>query len=149
MEQRHNNIFSNKYGKELLYLSFNIFLYELALIGNKYAQTAKHISRKENLVINFTSLVKIHFKKERSLSFYASLLNITSKYLTTAVKEITGKSAGKIVDGFVVQEARMLLENPDLTVSQISEELNFSDQSFFGKFFKRNTGFSPSEYRRI
>lgn len=147
---RHDNVPNHRYGKELLYLSFSTFLYELAAIGDKYSQSiTKQTSRKENTVLQFTSLVKIRFKSQRGLDFYASLLHITPKYLTTTVKEVTGKSASKIIESFVVQEAQMLLENQMLSVAQIADELNFSNQSFFGKFFKRLTGSSPSDYRKI
>lgn len=146
----HNNVPYHIYGKELLYLSFTAFLYELAAMGNKYAVSInRQASRKESIVLNFTALVKVHFKTQRNLSFYASLLHITPKYLTVTSKEITGKSAGEIIEGFVIQEARMLLDNRTLSIAQIAEELQFSDQSFFGKFFKRLTGFSPSEYRKL
>ena len=85
-----------------------------------------------------------YISKEKRL-----LPTATSKYLTTTINEITGKSTGKIIEIFVVQEAHMLLDNPTLSIAQISDELNFSHQSFFGKFFKRLTGFSPSAYRKI
>jgi AraC-like DNA-binding protein len=150
LAHNHNNVEQHVYGKELLYLSFTIFLYELAAMGNKYAESVnRQPSRKESIVINFTNLLKSHFKTQRSLSFYASKLHITPKYLTVTLKEITGKSAGEIIDSFVIQEARMLLDNRTLSIAQVAEELNFSDQSFFGKFFKRLTGFSPSDYRKL
>ncbi|MFV8342555.1 AraC family transcriptional regulator [Flavobacterium sp. XS2P39] len=150
LDEKQGNILPHPYGKELLYLAFTSFLYEIAALAQKYAQSInKNISRKENLVINFTALIVAHFKKERSLQFYASELNITAKYLTETIKEITGKTAGEIVESFVIQEAKMLLNNPELSIAEIAEELNFSDQSFFGKFFKRCTGFSPKSYRLL
>lgn len=150
LTEKQENIISHLFGKELLYLSFTSFIYEIAALGKKYAQAInKNISRKENLVINFTALVVAHFKKERGLQFYASQLNITAKYLTETLKEITGKTAGEIVESFVIQEAKMLLNNPKLSIAEITEELNFSDQSFFGKFFKRCTGVSPKNYRLL
>lgn len=150
LAEKQETILSHLYGKELLYLSFTSFLYEIAALAQKYAQSInKNISRKENLVMNFTALIVAHFKKERGLQFYASELNITAKYLTETIKEMTGKTAGEIVESFVIQEAKMLLNNPELSIAEIAEELNFSDQSFFGKFFKRCTGFSPKNYRLL
>jgi AraC family transcriptional regulator, transcriptional activator of pobA len=64
------------------------------------------------------------------------------------VKEITGKTAGEIINDFVLLEAKMLLDNPSLSIAEIADELQFSDQSFFGKYFKRLTGMSPKEYRQ-
>jgi AraC family transcriptional activator of pobA len=150
LAEKQENLTSHLFGKELLYLSFTSFVYEIAALGQKYAQAFnKNVSRKENLVISFTALVVANFKKERSLQFYASELNITAKYLTETLKEITGKTAGEIVESFVIQEAKMLLNNPDLSIAEIAEELNFSDQSFFGKFFKRCSGVSPKNYRLL
>ncbi|HET7002155.1 MAG TPA: helix-turn-helix domain-containing protein [Puia sp.] len=106
-----------------------------------------HVTRKENLVKTFTQLVQKQFRSLRNVTTYAEQLNITSKYLTEAVKEITGKTAGEIIDDFVLLEARLLLDNPSLSIAEIADELHFSDQSIFGKYFKRHTGLSPKEYR--
>jgi AraC-like DNA-binding protein len=137
------------YGKELLYHTFYIFLYEVYGLSKKYAMPFHHhITRKENLVKNFTQLVQKQFKEQRNVQAYASQLNITAKYLTETVKEITGKTAGQIIDDFVLLEAKLLLDNPASSIAEIADELHFSDQSFFGKYFKRHTGLSPKEYRQ-
>ncbi|MCB0458901.1 MAG: AraC family transcriptional regulator, partial [Flavobacteriaceae bacterium] len=64
-------------------------------------------------------------------------------------KEVSGKSTSQLINEIVVMEAKIMLDNPKLTISQIAQELQFSNQSFFGKFFKKNTGISPSNYRKI
>jgi AraC-like DNA-binding protein len=136
------------YGKELLYHTFYIFLYEVYGLSEKYAVPFHHhITRKENQVRNFTHLVQKQFKSQRNVTAYAEQLSITSKYLTETVKEITGKTAGEIIDDYVLLEAKLLLDNPALSIAEIADELHFSDQSFFGKYFKRQTGMSPKEYR--
>lgn len=138
------------YGKELLYHSFYIFLYEVYGMSKKYAVPFHHhVTRKENLVKNFTQLVQKQFRSQRNVNGYAEQLNITPKYLTETVKEITGKTAGEIIDDFVMLEAKLLLDDPALSIAEIAEELHFSDQSFFGKYFKRHTGHSPKEYRHL
>lgn len=136
------------YGKELLYHTFYIFLYELYGMSKKYAVPIHHhVTRKENLVKNFTQLVQKQFRSQRNVTAYAEQLHITPKYLTETVKEITGKTASDIIDDFVLLEAKLLLDNPALSIAEIAEELHFSDQSFFGKYFKRHTSLSPKEYR--
>jgi AraC family transcriptional regulator, transcriptional activator of pobA len=138
----------HEYGKELLYHSFYIFLYELYGLSKKYAVPFHHhVTRKENLVKNFTQLVQKQFRVQRNVTVYAGQLNITPKYLTETVKEITGKTAGEVIDDFVLLEAKLLLDNPASSIAEIADELHFSDQSFFGKYFKRHTGLSPKEYR--
>jgi AraC-like DNA-binding protein len=85
---------------------------------------------------------------ERKLDYYADQLHLTPKSLSAAIKKYTGKSAGKWIDDSITLEAKVLLQNKTLTVSQVSGMLNFSDQSVFGKFFRANTGISPIEYRK-
>jgi AraC-like DNA-binding protein len=148
LHQRCAAYHQHPYGKELLYHGLYSLLYEMAALSQVYAQPVSiRVSRKENLVINFTNLVQKQFRHQRNLQLYASTLCITPKYLTETVKEITGKTAGEIIDDFVLQEAKLLLDNPTLSIAEIANDLHFSDQSFFGKFFKRHTGFSPKEYR--
>ena len=97
----------------------------------------------------FVKLVKEHFRKERQLKFYADKLCITPRYLSRVVKECTGSSAAEWIELTVVLEARALLKSTNMTVQQISDELNFPSQTFFGKYFKRRVGMSPKEYRRL
>jgi AraC-like DNA-binding protein len=90
----------------------------------------------------------MNYMQERKLDFYAGKLNVTTKYLSTTLKKHTGRSAGEWIDETIALEARVLLQNLSYTVAQVSNQLNFTDQSTFGKFFKSNTGFSPLEYRK-
>lgn len=148
LNNRINLLNEQVYGKELLYHTFYIFLYEVYGLSNKYAVPFHHhVTRKENLVKNFTQLVQKQCRSQRKVKAFAEQLNITPKYLTETVKEITGKTAGEIIDDLVLMEAKLLLDNPALSIAEISNELHFSDQSFFGKFFKRHAGLSPKEYR--
>ena len=148
LNERVSSLNEHVYGKELLYHTFYIFLYEVYGLSKKYAVPFHHhVTRKENLVKNFTQLVQKQFRLLRNVNTYAEQLTITPKYLTETVKEITGKTAGEIIDDFVLLEAKLLLDNPALSIAEIADELNFSDQSFFGKYFKRQTGLSPKQYR--
>lgn len=104
-------------------------------------------SRKEELMVKFIIAVIQDFKKERKVEYYADKLCITSKHLSAVVKELSGFTASKIIDDYVVLEAKILLRNTDLTIQEIASRLNFPNQSFFGKYFKHATGLAPSEYR--
>ncbi len=149
LHKKSTNINPNQFGKEIVTHSFNLFMYELAAIcKNKFTHLKIEISRKEALTINFLNLLEYHFKKERSVLFYAAALFVTPGHLTKVVKEISGKTTSQLIDQAIIIEARLLLKNPVLSIAQIAEELQFSDQSFFGKFFKKQIGFSPSEYRK-
>ena len=83
----------------------------------------------------------------REVTFYADKLCVTSDYLSKVVREYDGQSAAKWIINAVITEAKILLREPDKTINQIARESNFPDQSTFGKFFKRNTGLSPLEYK--
>ncbi len=108
---------------------------------SKYSHT-----RQEEIFQRFIGEVEKHYRKERSVKFYADLLCISPKYLSTVIYKISQQLAGEWIDAYVILEAKTLLKSGKLTIQQISEQLNFSNQSFFGKFFKRCAGMSPKDY---
>lgn len=105
------------------------------------------LTKNQELAGRFLELVNENFKQERSAKFYAGKLCITPKYMSKLVKEASGKSAIDWINDAVILEAKALLRSSTLTIKEITYELNFPSQSFFGKYFKRHTGFTPSEYR--
>lgn len=148
LKEKNDHMTEHPFGENIVQYSFRIFLSEMAAIGVKYNVSEKNkSSRKQDLVMRFANLVNQHFKEHRTVKYYADQLSITPKYLTEIVHEVTGNSASVVIDEKVMYEAKLLLKDPKLTISQIAEVLHFSDQSFLGKFFKRHLGVSPSEYR--
>lgn len=141
---------THQFGKEILTHEFHIFLFEIGALGQKYSQmTRLNFSRQERLVIKFNNLAQQQFRELRTVKKYADQLNVTPKYLTEVVKEYSGKNAGEIINDLVILEAKFLLRKSEFNISQIADILNFSDQSFFGKYFKRQTGISPKTFREI
>lgn len=104
-------------------------------------------NRAEEYFRLFTELLGEHYKHERSVGFYARQLCITPKYLTTLIKRISGKSVSEWIDNYVILEAKTLLKYSNMSVQEIAYYLNFPNQSFFGSYFKRNAGMSPSQYK--
>lgn len=104
-------------------------------------------NRAESYFKQFTQLLGEHYRRERSVGFYARQLCITPKYLTTLIKHISGKSVSDWIDSYVTLEAKTLLKYSNMSVQEIAYYLNFPNQSFFGSYFKRNTGMSPSQYK--
>jgi araC-type DNA-binding domain-containing proteins len=104
-------------------------------------------NRAEEYFRQFTELLGEHYKHERSVGFYARQLCITPKYLTTLIKRISGKSVSEWIDNYVIFEAKTLLKYSNMSVQEIAYYLNFPNQSFFGSYFKRNAGMSPSQYK--
>lgn len=119
-------------------------------ISNPAANSANSTmrSRRSSYVRDFIHLVHEHHRSERSVSFYASKLFISPKYLSLIVKESTGRSAAAWIDEYVILEAKNLLRYSGKNVQQVAYELNFSNQSSFGKYFKHLTGMSPTEYQK-
>ncbi|WP_418197209.1 helix-turn-helix domain-containing protein [Alistipes shahii] len=104
-------------------------------------------NRAEEYFRQFTELLGEHYKHERSVGFYARQLCITPKYLTTLIKRISDKSVSEWIDNYVILEAKTLLKYSNMSVQEIAYYLNFPNQSFFGSYFKRNAGMSPSQYK--
>jgi AraC family transcriptional activator of pobA len=138
------------FSAEIIQHLFSALLYELAGRHRKYNAGFKvKITRKEDLLMRFMKLLPEHFKEERSVQFYADLLFVTPKYLSQTVKEISGKTAGELIDQMVITEAKILLSDLSSSIAQVAESLYFSDQFFFSKYFKNQTGTTPREYRTM
>lgn len=104
-------------------------------------------NRAEEYFRQFLELLSENYLRERSVGFYARRLCITPKYLTTLIKRISGKSVSEWIDIYVITEAKTLLRFSNKSVQEIAYALNFPNQSFFGSYFKRNTGLSPSQFK--
>lgn len=103
-------------------------------------------SRQEELFSRFMFFSK-HITSERNVAYYASRLCITPKYLSTVVKQISGKTPTVWIKEKIINEMKYRLCYTQATVKEISFQLNFPNASFFGKYFKSETGISPSRYR--
>ena len=133
---------------ELQRMGFNLFLFELKSIFNKYtSEEAPSIGRKESLSIQFLTILTIHCKKQHSAGFYAGALFVTPGYLNKTVKQVTGKTVKHLISQAMISEIKALLENSQVSITCIAEEFEFSSLSKFSEFFKRHTAVSPSRYR--
>ena len=112
-----------------------------------FSSSKTKTTRQEEIFSEFLKLLSLNYKQSRDVAFYADRLCITSKHLSQVVKEVSGKSALDIIEEYVITECKALLLSTTMTIQQISDSLNFTTQSVFGKYFKRVTGISPSEYR--
>lgn len=137
------------YKNEISRSLITALLFEIAAIFNQHTFPSFHKqTRSEQQTVEFKKLVSKYFLQERSVKFYADLLFVSPKHLTEIIKAETGRSAKEWIDDIVILEAKILLKENDLTISNITTALNFPDQSTFGKFFKNLTGVSPSAYRQ-
>ncbi len=126
--------------------------YQMMAYGEKAAAARRENDRHNHsrhlvYVRNFLRLVRDNHRRERSLTFYADRMYISPKYLSFIIKQSTGRSAAEWIDHYVLQEAKNLLRFSGKNVQQIAYELNFANQSSFGKYFKRLTGMSPTRFQ--
>lgn len=126
----------------------NALLLDVADFLSRKAPIRRHISPKEHVLQDFYALVTRHFREEHFVAFYAAQLAISEQYLARIVRTGTGKTVNGIICDLLLMEARRLLGNRMLAVSDVALQLNFSDASAFCKFFRRNTGETPLGFRK-
>jgi len=103
---------------------------------------------KGNIVVKkFLQLVEENYQNNLTVNEYADKLSITPNHLTQTVNQLTGKTSSQIIKAKQVLEIKRLLVHTNLSVTEIAGQLNFPDQSYFTRFFKRETGISPLQYR--
>ena len=147
---------SNKnhlFAEEINYAYFYILLTDMAdMMWKRYGKgdPSHHteMKRTDGIMKELAELLVENIHKETSVDFYAGKLCISKQYLSLIVKEKTRVTVGTIISAMRAEEASRLLRDPDLTIQQVAERLNFADQSSFGKFFKKHSGLSPMKYRQ-
>lgn len=107
------------------------------------------INRKEELFLNFLAVVKECYSQSRSITFYADKLFVSPKYLSSVVHEVSGTYATDWINQHVILEAKALLREKNTSIKYVSNKLNFANQSFFAKYFKQHTGYTPKEYKAL
>lgn len=144
----------NQYQKNIAYREDVIknFLYALIyqilqLYATDIAETAKAKNRKEDIHLRFMTLLFEHYKTKRSVKFYADELYLTPKYFAKVIKETSGKSVLQWIDEMVIMAAKAMLKSSEMTVAQIALQLEFANASFFGSYFKKRVGMTPTQYR--
>jgi len=126
---------------------FNLLLETADIIEQENSSAFEKEEGKKYIYLKFSSLIRDNIRKDRTVQFYADQLFVSNKYLIEVIKKACGKTPHQVIDETLLKEAYMLLGNPDITISEIAFELQFNSASAFGRFFKKQTSFSPSEYR--
>ncbi len=128
-----------------------VLLLELFLFVEKTSvkEKRKAIPQQKLLVLrNFQQLINRHYRNIRLPKEYAELLYLTPNHLNALCQDLLGKTAGELIRERVLLEAKRMLTNADLTVTQIAYDLNFQDNSYFNRFFKKYEGITPDEFRK-
>lgn len=129
-------------GEEIIRHYLFALIYEIDDYYKQYPPTISH-----PVFAKFSQLLHRYCTQEHRLDFYALQLEMSPKYLSAFIKKHTGKSAGEWIDQSITLEAKVLLQNEQLSIGEVSNALHFSDQSVFGKFFRANTGTTPIAWR--
>lgn len=136
-----------KYSEHIIRSCINIILFELTRVYEQSIPLTDVNDVQFAQVREFENMVNKNFKTMRSVSDYASHLHITANYLNAICQRRRGISAGEIIRNRIMLEARRLLTHSENTVAQIAYDLNFEDNSYFGRFFKKYSGHTPAEFR--
>ena len=133
---------------ECLRTTYGLFLLELNAIQERTIRDRRFPKRIEELFFDFLRLVPIHFAEHHDVAFYASQLCITPRYLSQIVREVSGRTVVDYINQMLLMEASYLLQQTSLPIVQIADRLHFSEAASFTRFFTRNKGMTPREFRR-
>jgi len=140
--------YEQPFRKDVVRSLMTAMTYDVCNVISRMQHDDHALQRNEIFFIRYIELVKQNFRSERHVSWYAKQLGITAKYLSEVIKKASRRTPNEWIDYYTVLEIRGMLKNTTLSIREISNILNFSNQSFMGKFFKDHVGMSPSQYRR-
>lgn len=135
-------------GTQIVSFMVQAFCYEVidAYVTNKSMQFMKQ-TRRGKTFQNFLVSLYGNFQTHRDVKFYAGQQCLTPRYFSTLIHEVSGKTPLQWISMFVIMEAKRLLSDPKISIKEAAHRLHFTDQSFFGRYFKLYAGCSPSEYK--
>ena len=138
----------NHFRKDLIRTLMLAMFYDVGNVIYRVKNFNESLMSSEKVFTAFLKMVEENCRKERRVAWYAQQLQITPKYLSQAVKRVSGRAAVEWIENYVTMELRVLLKNSSLSIKEIANEMNFPNQSFLGKYFKEHTGMTPSAYRK-
>ena len=141
---------SSSYHSEIMQSILQAMMYEILsyLDGVVVSENDRFVRQGEILFRRFVGLIAESKVKSRFVYYYADKLNVSTKYLSAVCKQVSGKTAGDIIDEFVMKDIIRMLKYSDKSIKEIALELDFPNISFFGKYVKAHLGVSPKAYRR-
>lgn len=145
LEQQEDTSPYSAYEEKLLLLAVTYRLCSIFSMSFKVA--GKDMARKIEIFESLLKLIEDNYMRERSVAFYADQLCLTPKYLSVMVKSLCGNTVQQLLFKAIIRRSIFLMKNTNMSIQQISYELNFPNASTFGTFFKKHTGLSPKHYR--
>ena len=144
---RIEHIYNNQQNNELIKCYLLTFLTELKNIHKSNPKSS--INATQRIAFDFKYILSKHIKESHEVDFYAKKLNISPNHLNRCVKEVFEKSTTELIAEMLTLEAKVLLFQPSISISEVSYSIGFDDPSYFGRFFKKQTGQTPTEFRKI
>ena len=129
--------------------AFFVGFHEYLQRNPQYRSDEVRSHRVRELFNHFMMLLERDFKKSRDVSYFAGLMNITPKYLTNIVRQVTGHTPKTIIDQYVVLQLKTQLQLDKQSIKQLAWEYHFTDVSFFCRYFKKHTGKTPQQVREL
>ncbi|MDY4043672.1 MAG: helix-turn-helix domain-containing protein [Marinifilaceae bacterium] len=133
------------YGRKLLLLSLTYRL--CTLFQKRYLSGDASNARRTEIFLRLLQFIDRYYMSERGVAFYADKLCLSPKYLSELSKSVCGYTVQELVFKAIIRKCMSYLDGTNMTIQEISEELNFPNPSSFGTFFKKHTGLSPQKYR--
>ncbi len=125
------------------------FLWYVDHLWSRHEQTDRQSqTREQRLFTDFIALVSEYAPAHHTIDFYASRLCITPRYMSTIIRQVSGKSAKQWIDDALVTRIKIDLKHTDKPIARIADDMNFPNPSFMTKFFKRMTGMTPRSFRQ-
>ncbi len=146
---RKSNTKNSLFQLETLRNLFLVFVCEVAEIFLKSKKVETHSTRNEEITDAFLNLLTQPIKASHKTAYFANKLHISPKHLIKAIKTTTGNSPGIFINKQLIDNAKLLLANNQLTIAQVSRELGFSETASFSSSFKKQTGQTPTQYRNL
>lgn len=143
-KERNNGEFTNQIIRTLI---FHLLLEIAEIYHNVAPDTIESKDPQTNFYLRFKKLIQENILSQKSVQFYADQLCVSNKYLIDITRNIAAKTPHQIINETLLKEAHVLLGDPKLSISEVAYKLHFNSASAFGRFFKRQTNFSPSEYK--
>ena len=143
----HEQAHINKFSAEIIQSHFQGILWQVRRLYEATTQKSPSQRAASIITARFQYLVNEHFREVTTVDAYAQRLSITANHLSQTIKQTTGRTAKQIIAQRRGEEARYLLAYTDSDIAEIAYHLSFSEPTHFTKFFKKESGQSPSDYR--
>lgn len=138
----------NVYAGDMIMHYVSLMMFEIEVFMNKAQVSRAPSTREEEIVTSFFILVGENYKENHNVQFYADKLFITRKYLSKVTNKLLFRTPREVISFALMVEAKVLLRKSNLSITDIVNELNFTDQAIFSKFFKKHAGVSPTQFRQ-